>query len=280
MDAKQKVEKLIRYLEKWCNNPNNDLRSNWEKQLLKAIRQPTEQTLRVGSMQIWYFATWYAQHGLLSILNGDPNGWQLLELSYRYRWWKMRIDPVMTQVAEPALLLVHALATNDNEKISWFSAYQVNSLKNNLYSIWKFSKLGLFGLELRAKDIRDPIAFSELAALQKLPNAPELGAYSAILEYWNDESQLAHAISLACDYHLEQALTQKGYPEFAMSPYNLLPIEYLALRRMRSAFSLETPAPAHPLLRQEFLNLPESWTRPLASADPGVLRLVETAHAI
>ena len=278
MEAKKKVEKLLRYLKKWCANPNNDLRANWVRELRKSNQKQSKQALAVGSLQIWFWANWHAQHGLLAILNGDPSGWGLIELSFRYRLWRMRIDASMTQVAESALLLAHAIALNEREKTAWLADYQLNSLKNKSSNLWKFSKLGLFGLELWAKDTNSLLVLDTLCTL---PEAPELGVYGDIIRCWDDDGQrLVDGICHACDYHLEQALAQAGYPEFAMSPYDLLPIDYLALRRVRDTIGLNTPLPEHPLLRYEFLNPPETWNIPTAYNDSEVIRFVEIAGII
>lgn len=274
MIAKKSTDRLVKYLREWCSNPNNDLRADWEKELRKCNRQNSKQALSAGSLEMWFWAHWHAQHGLLAVIEGDPSGWASLELSFKYRWWRMQIDTSMTQVSEAALLLAHAIAIGDANKSAWLAEYQTNSLRNQSSNLWKFSSFGLYGLELWSKGTGNP---SQLEELGNLENAPKLSNYAAILEHWDDQQKLADAIVQICDYHLKQALTQAGYPEFEISPYNLLPIEFLALSRVRALSDMPTPRPEHPLLRSEFVNPPEIWSHPNIAADAEVLRLVQIA---
>ena len=275
MDAKKRFDKLFAYLKKWCVNPSMDLRANWERELTKASRQLNRKSLAVASLQLWFWATWHAQHGLLAVLNGEVTGWQQLELSFRYRWWKLRIDSVLVQISDAALLLAHALGSADRERGIWLRKYLLDSMAGDQAGLWKFSHFGFFTLHLAQKDSLD----SATAELDKLPNAPTLGVYAAVIDAWSHVEGMEPSLLAMLDYHLQQALTEQGYPEFGVSPYNLLPIDYLAVRSVRARHGLPTPVPNHPLLRAELLDPPSTWNEPLLEPDPAVAKLVSAAQS-
>lgn len=91
---------------------------------------------------------------------------------------------------------------------------------------------------------------------------PTCGIYSGLFEHWDDEEKLTDSIIGACDYHLdrieENPAIDYDVPEFGIRPYNVLPVEILALRTLRKHFGLSTPWPDHPLLSSVFVrNLPD-----------------------
>ena len=93
------------------------------------------------------------------------------------------------------------------------------------------------------------------------PNMPALGAYGGLFANWNSPERLKASIAEACDYHVTRmsADTEIEYdiPEFGSQPYNVLPVEILALRAVRERLGLDTPFPSHPLLESPFVtNLP------------------------
>jgi hypothetical protein len=77
-------------------------------------------------------------------------------------------------------------------------------------------------------------------------SAEKCGVFSAILQGWNDDSVMGKAILDVCDYHV--AKLGKQDCEFEPYPYNIFPVELLALRAVRSKERLGTPDVAHPLL--------------------------------
>lgn len=91
---------------------------------------------------------------------------------------------------------------------------------------------------------------------------PQCGVYEGLFKNWDDEEKLSASILEACDYHLsrteENPATDYDIPEFEMRPYNVLPVEILALRVLRRNLGISTPWPDHPLLSSVFVkNLPE-----------------------
>jgi hypothetical protein len=95
-------------------------------------------------------------------------------------------------------------------------------------------------LYAKAKNLQTP--FDE----QRL----NLGIYRQILEHWEDDTLIAKALEKACDYHLAHLdNTRDRDAEFGETPFDLLPVEILAIERLRSLTGRGTTRVNHPLMR-------------------------------
>jgi len=281
MNAKNqtiKYKKLLKDLESWIGNKNWDIFfSKIEKKIKGLVNEKSEKSITSGLYQFTFIANKHAQHGLFDILKGEINGWSEIETAFEYRFWSTRTDSCMTSVMEASLLFIHALANNDSEKINWLKAYQLESLRKNTPNTWEFSSLGRFGLELYA-ELTD--SKEEIVKELSVDHAPPSATYKGIFENWNNPENLKQAINVACNYHLEQAHRESGYPDFNITPYDLIPIEIIALVRIRMLKGLTTELPQHPLLDSPFYKMPppiEAKTNVLA---PEFIRLVEKAKEL
>jgi hypothetical protein len=63
---------------------------------------------------------------------------------------------------------------------------------------------------------------------------------------------------------------QSGYQEFSWSPYEVFPVEILAVYRLRQLLNLETPAIRHQLMDSPLGKLPE----PVRSAPDELLQKI------
>lgn len=104
---------------------------------------------------------------------------------------------------------------------------------------------------------------------------PSAGIYLKFFEYWEDEAALANSIWDACDHHMRKSQdSADDIADFFLRPYDLLPVELLALKTLRGHLGLATPWPDHPLLGTPFVrNLPAEFP---PSGDE-LIRQVQTA---
>ena len=91
---------------------------------------------------------------------------------------------------------------------------------------------------------------------------PDCGPYNGLFSHWLQPDGLAASIAEACNYHVRRSVEVGEYKydvtEFHREPYNVLPVEILALRQVRRRMGLDTPFPPHPLLDSPFVsNLPD-----------------------
>ena len=163
-----------------------------------------------------------------------------------------RSDPIPT--SGPFHLLGMALTFRDSETTHWLGEVVVQSRENMC-----------FGRKW-ASDRRDPFRcyicelYCRNAGKSGFPD--NFGQYGNVFEAWQQPAELADAIHLICDRHVEQI--NMGDPdeigEFENNPYDIFPSEILALYRVREKLGLATPSVKHPLLDTPFVNVPKDIT--------------------
>src|SRR5205807_776375 len=77
----------------------------------------------------------------------------------------------------------------------------------------------------------------------------DLGSYSSILRNWDGE-KFSDSLAEVCDYHCRNMEDIGGdwNAEFKYSPFDVMPIEILAIVKVRASFGLGQPEINHPLL--------------------------------
>jgi hypothetical protein len=273
MNAKKKLDKIIKLQEQWCANPANDARKEWDKALRKALADSSPHACAVAATQFWFYATWHGRHGTKALIDGREEGWADVQRALEYRWWHLRLNPKMTQVEEAAAVLGHLIALEDRERAGNVVDFQIARLGDpEAEEMWQHSAFGLFGLSMWSLLTQDPSAGE---AVKKSAHAGRLGPYGAVLEQWANADALRDALYRVCDYHVDQVLTPAAYPEFFLSPYDLWAVDYFSIVAVRSALGLTTPAPEHPLLSFPLL----SRVPPKVHADlhPDLDRLLQKA---
>ena len=111
-------------------------------------------------------------------------------------------------------------------------------------------RLGPYILKLYSQWTRQELSF-------RPDVADPLGRYQRVFDKWSSTDELAEAISDICDLHCEESFDVGSYPMFVYPPYNIFPVEILALLRVRSDLGLKTPVIDHPLLRSALCSPPK-----------------------
>lgn len=223
-----------------------------------------------AAMSLHLLSNWHAMHGSLAILNDDITGWAELDRVLHYRWWKIRITTSMTLVQGASRCVAHAIAFHEFHMADWLATRLVTSLDDLAFQTWEVSRFGVFLLRLWAMYTRREIVLER-------PKIAELGIYQRVFDGWSDDDALRVAIREMCDYHLEQSFDSHGYPEFTETPYELFPIDVLALEVIRKQMGLSTPRPDHPLLATPLANPPPRERRPRMGPDPLLQRVIAKA---
>lgn len=238
MNASKDHKRLLAYLEKWIANPSNDRRKDWTKALRKALNDKSPHAVLAGAMQLWFFANWHAQHGLHQLIQGNATGWRDVNISLEYRWLHQRLNAAMTQVSETALLMAHCWLSAQDERTTWLESRLLDLRLSS--PLWPYCQFGEFLLRLR-----NELRLQTSAGFSNVHMPP---VYESLLQSWSTTGSEANAsMASACDYHLAQALSQSGYPDFALSPYDLMPLEFMLVNALRKDRNLEPLTPCHPL---------------------------------
>lgn len=252
MESQKKIKKLIKNYKDWCNLTNNDrLREMTESELKKQVKSNAPRATEVAALQLHHLAGWYGNFGVRSVLDNNEMGWELLEKSFYYKWYYFRIDRKHSfKVQEPALVLTEAIARGLDDEADWVAQCQLQDLFSDLPSkLWEICPFAIFALELWAKLRNQPAILTTTNKIKVSKKfAFSLDMYRTIFENWENESELRMLLTEACEYHLSQSITDIGYAEFYFVPYNLLPVDILAVNAVRQKFGQDEINLVHPLM--------------------------------
>lgn len=266
-------KKLLDKVIKLLTRERTDLDSFYQTQMQyvdKKTATPTIGGFVFLSDICGFLSSYHGILGLAAILRGDAGGWKEVHRSVTYQRWTVTMCRV------------------PYEKPVTFANYGGNKFlrKNERYA----ASLACYGVACGLDDIRD----EGLRTLTGIPGWPDsvdpkhwnirifepfvvvllkrmrgeavpeefamrnLGVYSQVLDAWDDFPRLEKALGSICDYHCQQMDGDifKWYPEFERPPFKLVPIEILAIRRIREQLGLPMPEIQHPLLELPTANMP------------------------
>lgn len=86
--------------------------------------------------------------------------------------------------------------------------------------------------------------------------ADPLGPYQALFDTWNSPAEFTVALQAAIDFHCVDSREQGKVQVWAFNPYNIFPVEILAILRIRREQGLETTLPDHPLVQSLLMTPP------------------------
>jgi len=96
--------------------------------------------------------------------------------------------------------------------------------------------------------------------------ARPIGVYQAVIDSWEEVEALGPALASICQYHCDKTFADPdGFPEFEWYPYNVYPVEFQAIRRIRQDQGRAMPEVNHPLLDSALARHPA--VTPVAPAD-------------
>lgn len=268
------MKKVVQEIHKWLKNPGNErLYQSWRDQTEKLLAQPEltqREFVTIGS-KLSAQSNWFKNQFLSHLFEGSPalvpNGAAFLDCSFLH----LRIlTAIFDQSGEggrslypqPYRLFALLVACGRREQAEWLGERIYRSRTDRAFGEgedgggWKDRPFAGFVLRLWS------IMSSGGLPADGLVEFPPAGPYQEIFDCWEDPSGLGEAIGTACDYHIrrsrEEGDSRFDVTEFSFRPYDVLPIEALALRRVRSWLGLETPFPSIELLESPLVkNLPE-----------------------
>ncbi|TQV69922.1 hypothetical protein FKG94_22480 [Exilibacterium tricleocarpae] len=234
------------------------------------LAQGLVSTLGNVSDSLGLIATIKAVAGIGTLLRGDKSGWADIGSSMSYRLWNIKLarqalknaiafnpnrnlPELRVEFSPAAGLLLHAVSQGEDaaagemvkvlEDIFFDPAYLNRETVDN--SIYERFALNVYYF-LKGGDTRKTLAFNTGNVYKNLLDsllAPDF------------DSQLVVDL---CDYHCDN-IEDRGdrRPEFCSRPFDLLPVEVLAIYRIRRNAGLETPAVDHPLLNPLFTHMPD-----------------------
>lgn len=208
--------------------------------------------------------------GCEAILRGDANGWKQVHRGATYLRWKIKICrmPYEKPAAFTGFGGSHFLRTNERHAACmacYGVATELDDVRDEALKTltgiphwpnsvdpkhWSRRIFEPFVVVLLKQALREAVP-SEFATR-------DLGVYSQVIEAWDDPTKLGNALVNLCDYHCQQMDGDifKWYPEFQYPPFKLVPVEILAIRKLREQLGLATPEVKHPLLELPTASMP------------------------
>lgn len=214
--------------------------------------------------------TYYGTLGITGIIDGNMEEWDNVHRAASYHFWAVKIFAMAHY--KTAFLGAGSAAelTNSTSICACLVCYGIiNDLSEQ--RMFAVDVLNQFALESRttansfwAERVFEPFVLWLNSQLEpgNLPEgvAPDaLGPYGRILKNWADGKAIGEAIREVCDYHCRN-MEDHGRdwdPEFKDSPFDLYPVEVLAIYKVRRDVGVNTEVTNHPLM-----------STPLASTEP------------
>ena len=199
---------------------------------------------------------WFTMSGAFRVVAGDLAGWAELHkgihsdaLSFRI----MVVANINYGVAyEVSLALAYALAVGDYELSRVMAECYCRSAERGL--IATYSEIGFesFALWLYCEATN-----STLHAPFAVPQWGD--QYAPVIETWNDVDALKGVLERLCNVHRTYARDRAGfgYAQFH-EPFDILPLEIVAMQRVRRHLGLAVPVVDHPLMASPLAAIPES----------------------
>ncbi len=216
------------------------------------------------AVNLEFLHIWYAAVAGLQILEGGQTGWQEFHRAVNYRMLGMQITcEVIDRAAKEnkgsilanhaALLLAHALAIGDYGMANWVAERMLRSLSDDMFTGWDVMAFEPFMLKLCARWKKEAPDWTK----HKLA---KLGPYQAVFDSWDSNAALAEALVRVCDYHIEyaDARSDEYLDQFAPHPYDIYPLEILAVFRVREKEGLPSCSVDHPLMKSPLADVPRS----------------------
>ncbi len=266
--AAEVITELQRDMRAWVLRPQN--RTILHDESLASIHQSLRSegigALLTAAFDLGNLGFYWSMRGTAEVLEGKSAGWEQIHRGAAYVWVHLKAfigayhadtrkrKQNRVYANKAALNLAHLLAIGADREAQWLGARLLASTRDGSLGPWNITPFEPFMARLYAR--------SNGAPFEPTMEIADLGVYQPIFDDW-DKGNLKAQIAALCDYHVTRSQEiDDDLPEFLGGPYDLIPIEILALRRARTRMGLETSFPDHPLLatplaRMEPMELPK-----------------------
>jgi len=213
------------------------------------LAQPSGASINNIANSLYNIASLESAHGLVSVFDGDDQGWELISKSLYYYYWSTRIkvefysDFEYSQQRGGLTSCMPVLAG----LLASFISLEQNDLAQSAYEMLCYIMFeeGRVESEYLSSCSYEPFIvwlYCEYAQMQ----APEalkdynFGVYEAVKLAWETPDQLTAALKDVIAYHHTQtktSATHKWYPVFEDSPFGAILFEVFAINKTLKAKS-------------------------------------------
>jgi hypothetical protein len=251
------ITTLVSSHRKWLNDNSERI---WQREMRYIEQDLAERS--VGAMlnvsdSLARLATLYGIRGTIGVLDGNSSGYEYLgrSLSYHYDRLKLRIEaffkaghrePNLTNnLSRLASILCYAIASGSSAWLE-YSARTLSVVSRDASALdegcWDQRLFEPFALALEH--------YKRQREWPSGDTARNMGPFSRILVSWRGDT-LSDSVVAVCDYHCQNMMDSGGgdNEEFKYPPFDLFPVEVLAISKVRTDAGIVDRAVEHPLLR-------------------------------
>jgi hypothetical protein len=260
----KKIEKVLERHRHWLSQSGGIVAQELEY-LEEDLACDSLEGLDNVSDSLGMLAIFHGIQGEVAICSGDISGWDEVSRAMTYRYWGLMLrakafsKTSFLQGIRTVPNLTNQLS-NAGCLLAGFIAADRHDLAESVADVL----VGILTVDGAAdsdylKERRFEPFMLWLYSVYSGGTAPfliysmNLGIYQKVIESWADEQKLAGVLEELCQYHLANSEDKGGAwdPEFKNPPFDLLPLEILAIFKVRQQIGLTSPAVTSPLLTAE-----------------------------
>ncbi len=255
-NPKRAIDRMVKFHRQWVAETGEEVRSYAIDRINAGLTEGSIRSLRNISSNLKSLGMYWGTHGDLSLVDGNPAGWQQVHRSGLLYLWVLRIElllfrklgdsPSLTQfppLASCALCYAMTMELDDWRRELANLLFEMSSEPRMVRrEYWQERQFEPFVLHLHG--------IMENKGQHAYSSGGDLGVYADVFADWNDDARLAQALVQICDYHCKNMDDTGDWdPEFDHPPFDLIPWELLAIGRIRQLAGLVMPAISHPLAK-------------------------------
>ena len=226
--------------------------------------------------------------GTVEVMDGNSKGWQQIDSALSFRYWetKLRASISFWASVHGQPQAVFPLLCSDTQRAAHLLTFATAIELQPWEAEWGKTLLKMipFVAENSAKNWAKAVYEPFVLLLRQRFDGSELpsnitnrrlGPYADVFKNWSNPTGLSQAISDLCNHHCEHTVDLVRGDEFDVSPFDLYPVEILAIYKIRERLGLETPKIDHPLLSTPLASLAPRRITPI---DDPIIRRVEKLY--
>lgn len=263
---------------KWIETPG------WREQLFDETlrdlgsyltsREVSRSAVAVSIGSLEQVGRWYEMAGGLDVACGNPAGWNTIYRSIRYRaagFW-IAYFGLGTLACDPAMLLTLSVALADRRMADLLARLIIQGVPKPISA---YCEIGFepFAIWLYGQSIGQQISPPAF-------KPAEYGdQYRAVRDCWNNPAALDQELKRLCDVHVAFAILDgEGDVGQFHEPYNICPLEIVAIQRVRAAQGLPNFPVEHPLMTSPLAAIPTA--PPQLDPDPLLDAVIARARQV
>jgi hypothetical protein len=257
---KSRLNTLVKNHRKWVKDNSDRIYQRELRYLEQDLAEGSFQAIQNIADSLATLATFFGIKGVVDTLDENTDGRVAVGLSLSYHFWclQLRVESffeasrrqqnLTNYISRLACILCYAIAS---ETTPWeeYAANRLTAISADAGALdeggwWRrsFEPLTLALAYFKQRRLWPTDIVSR-----------DLGSYSGVVRNW-DSDLFADSLVEACNYHCRnmEDVVHASNAEFRYPPFDVMPIEILAILKVRATAGFKVPQINHPLLNTPF----------------------------